>query len=210
MTSTRDRDSGPGRFVVLEGLDGAGTTTQARKLNDYFTQRGTDSFLTFEPTDGAIGTFTRELLTGADTVSHRVLGLLFAADRLAHSHIVRAQLDAGRVVVCDRYILSSIAYQTLDPDIDAGWVAEANHGCAVPDLTVFVDVPVAECLRRIHARAEDRTIYEREDRLETILANYRRHAAFYEERYGRLVTVDGTAPVEAVHAAIVEVVESDR
>jgi dTMP kinase len=208
MTSTSNHASGPTRFIVLEGLDGAGTTTQARKLNDYFTQRGTDSFLTFEPTDGAIGTFTRELLTGADTVSHRVLGLLFAADRLAHSHVVRAQLDAGRAVVCDRYLLSSIAYQTLDPDISAEWVAEVNHGCAVPDLTIFVDVPVAECLQRIHARAEDRTIYEREDRLQTILANYRRHAPFYQQHFGRLATVDGTASVEAVHGAIVEVVES--
>jgi thymidylate kinase len=112
--------------------------------------------------------------------------------------------------VCDRYIFSSLAYQTLDPDIDADWVALANSGCAVPDLTIFVDVPVPVCLERIGTRTDERTIYEREDRLHAILDNYRKLMDFYRGRYGRLVTVDGTPAVEQVHAAVVAELDAPR
>jgi dTMP kinase len=193
------------RFIVLEGLDGAGTTTQAARLHEYLTSRGPGCFLTREPTDGSIGAFTRGLLTGdhSPTPSQRVLGLLFAADRLAHGVEIERELAAGRDVVCDRYILSSMAYQTLDPAITADWVIEANRGCAAPHLTFFLDVPVDVCLERISARSADRTIYERRDRLETIHANYRRLVPQYEQYYGRLVTIDGVKGPDEVHAAIV-------
>jgi dTMP kinase len=190
-------------FIVLEGLDGAGTTTQARMLQEYFTHCGHDSFPTFEPSDGVVGAFTRGLLSGNDAPSQRVLGLLFAADRLEHTNVIRAELSKGRHVVCDRYIFSSMAYQTLDAEISAEWVAQTNAGCAIPDLTVFIDVPVEVCLQRIRTRNGDRTLYERDDRLRAILDNYRRLMEFYRSRYGRLVTVDGTAPPGEVHSAVV-------
>lgn len=190
------------RFIVLEGLDGAGTTTQAARLHEYFTHRGRKSFQTFEPTGGPIGSFTRGLLTGQD-LSQRVLGLMFAADRLVHSGDVARHLAAESHVVCDRYIFSSFAYQTLDPDITAEWVAGANSGCATPDLTLFLDVPVDVCLARISARNETPSLYERKDRLQTIHDNYRRLAGFYEQHYGRLITIDGTASPDEVHAAII-------
>ncbi len=190
------------RFIVLEGLDGAGTTTQAARLHEHFTQQGQKSFQTFEPTGGPIGSFTRGLLTGKD-LSQRILGLMFAADRLAHSQEIARHLDAGTLVVCDRYIFSSFAYQTLDPGIEAEWVAGANDGCAVPDLTLFLDVPVDICLERISARNESPSLYERKDRLQTIHDNYLRLTGFYEQRYGRLITIDGTASPDDVHAAIV-------
>ena len=190
------------RFIVLEGLDGAGTTTQAARLHEYFTQQGQESFQTFEPTGGPIGSFTRGLLTGQD-LSQRVLGLMFAADRLAHREEISRHLLAGAHVVCDRYIFSSFAYQTLDPDISAQWVAGANDGCATPDLTLFLEVPVDTCLERISARNERPTLYERKDRLQTIHDNYLQLAGFYEQHYGRLITIDGTASRDDVHAAIV-------
>lgn len=199
--------SSASRFIVLEGLDGAGTTTQALRLHESFTLAGRDSFLTFEPTAGAIGTFTRELLSAKEPPPQRVLGLLFAADRLAHTADINRQLIEGRDVICDRYVFSSMAYQTLDPSIAAEWVVESNHGCAVPDLTLFIDVPVQTCLERIGARNEDRTIYEREDRLRAILENYRRLTGLYEHHYGKLVTIDGTPSPDDVHAAITAAIE---
>jgi dTMP kinase len=195
-----------GRFIVLEGLDGAGTTTQAHRYQRYCTQRHFDSFLTYEPTGDPIGAFIRTLLAGdpGTTPSQHVLGLLFAADRLAHSEVIERHRAEGRDVVCDRYIFSSLAYQTLDPAIEPQWVADINAGCSMPDVTFFLDVPVDVCLERISARGDDRTIYERKDRLDTIRDNYARLETFYRERYGTLVTIDGTLPPDDVHAAILD------
>lgn len=204
-----------GRFIVIEGLDGAGTTTQSNMLTEYFTRRRTNSFGTFEPTDGPVGKFIRDILTHRIPVQHtsgymseHVMSLLFAADRLAHSARIREVIDSGRHVVCDRYIYSSLAYQTLDPAIAPDWVVEINSGCAVPDLTLFVSVPVDTCMKRIAARGDEGTVYERRDFLETIHRNYARLRGLYEDRFGTTVDVDGTLSRDAVHAEIVAAIQS--
>jgi len=197
------------RFVVLEGLDGAGTTTQAGRLHDWLTSFGAASFVTREPTDGPVGKLIRALLTGRATLGdgpgrpgERALALLFAADRAAHAERIAERLSAGAHVICDRYVFSSLAYQTLDDALTPEWVAEANRGCAVPDLTLLLDVSVDVCLERIAARDDGRTIYERRDLLTRIAANYEKLRAFYTSRFGELVVIDGAAPPDAVHAAV--------
>ena len=113
------------RFIVLEGLDGAGTTTQAARLQTHFTAHGRHSFLTNEPTSEPVGAFIRRLLTsrergGDGTPYHpgeRTLGLLFAADRMAHSRVIEAHLGSGEHVVCDRYVFSSMAYQACESSL---------------------------------------------------------------------------------------------
>jgi dTMP kinase len=200
------------RFIVLEGLDGAGTTTQAAKLQAHCTRRGTPSFLTNEPTSAPVGAFIRRLLTGQergpDGSTYRpgenVMGLLFAADRLAHSRVIQARLEAGEDVLCDRYVFSSMAYQTLDPSVAVDWVIGVNEGCAVPDLTVFLSVPVDECLRRLSARKGAAAVYETRALLETIEKNYEKLLPRYEGRFGRVITLDGTHSVDEVHEAIVD------
>jgi dTMP kinase len=200
------------RFIVLEGLDGAGTTTQAAKLLGHCTQRGVAGFLTNEPTSGPIGAFIRRLLTskepGPDGSPYRPpessMALLFAADRLAHSREIASRLASGELVICDRYVFSSMAYQTLDRSIKPEWVVEINRGCAIPDLTVFLDVPVDECLRRLSRRAGERAIYETKPLLDAIANNYHRLMAHYQTNYGRVVRLDGTRGVDDVHAAIVD------
>jgi dTMP kinase len=200
------------RFIVLEGLDGAGTTTQAARLQDYFTKLNEDSFLTREPTDGPIGKLLREILTGRlmrHRLAEREMALLFAADRLEHSRLVESKLLTGSHVVCDRYIFSSLAYQTLDPAITPEWVMEINAGFARPHLTLFLDVPVDECLRRISSRNESPTVYEKKDFLETIDTNYKRLAAsYYNTNVGPIIVVDGTMPPDEVHAEIMRSLET--
>jgi dTMP kinase len=199
-------------FIVFEGLDGAGTTTQAAKLQALFTRRGTPSFLTNEPTSDPVGTFIRRLLTGQERgpdgspyrPGEEVMGLLFAADRLAHSTLIEARRRAGEHVVCDRYVFSSMAYQTLDPAIRAGWVIDVNQGCAVPDVTLFLAAPVDVCLARVAARRGDATIYENRAHLETIARNYEKLMPQYEASFGKVVRIDGTLGVDEVHAAVVE------
>ena len=205
------------RFIVLEGLDGAGTTTQAAKLHGHCTQRGIPGFLTNEPTSGPIGAFIRRLLTsqepGVDGSPYRPpessMALLFAADRLAHSREIHTHLDAGEHVICDRYVFSSLAYQTLDAAIKPEWVVEINRGCAVPDLTIFLDVPVDVCLQRLSRRAGAAAIYETKELLEAIAQNYATLFRRYEKEYGRLVRLDGTRRVEDVQAEIVRAAQLD-
>jgi dTMP kinase len=200
------------RFIVLEGLDGAGTTTQAARLHEYFTKLKTDSFLTREPTDGPIGKLLRDVLTGRlmrHRLAEREMALLFAADRLEHSRLVESKLLTGSHVVCDRYIFSSLAYQTLDPSISAKWVTEINAGFAKPHMTVFLSVPVDECLRRIDERNEGPTVYEKKDFLETIDRNYNRLFSYYRDNMGPLEVIDGTLPPDDVHSAIMRALDSN-
>lgn len=202
-----------GYFIVIEGLDGAGTTTQAKKLDDYLEREGIARFQTREPTDGPVGDFIRNVLSGRlpsidDGVPYKPgeseLALLFAADRLEHSRTIAANKDAGATVVCDRYIFSSMAYQTLDPSITAEWVSQINRGCAVPDITFFLSVSVDECMLRITERNEKATIYENRDFLEAINDNYERLARYYEEHFGPLIKIDGSKSEAAVHSSILE------
>lgn len=199
------------RFIVFEGLDGAGTTTQAAKLQAYFTRRGTPSFLTNEPTSEPIGAFIRRILTGkergSDGAAYRpgeqAMGLLFAADRLAHSQLVDDRLARGEHVVCDRYLFSSMAYQTLDPDITGEWVMDVNRGCAVPGVTLFIAVPVEVCLARVGSRGAATSVYETRSHLETIARNYDRLLPMYQEHFGPVVRIDGNRPIDDVHEDIV-------
>jgi dTMP kinase len=140
-----------GGFYVLEGLDGAGTTTQSRLLEKHLRDRGLEVSLTREPTDHPIGRLIREALSGhlkspgkmgEITLSEAALCLLFAADRIEHTREIETLRERGNHVVCDRYILSSIAYQSLDPLIAPERVVEVNRGIAVPDVTFMLDVPV--------------------------------------------------------------------
>lgn len=201
-----------GLFIVLEGLDGAGTTTQSRLLVEALLSRGLGAVLTREPTDEPVGRLIRKALTGElespasggkVTLSEEALCLLFAADRIEHSRwIVEATRSSGRQVVSDRYVLSSIAYQSLDPRITPERVIEVNRGCAVPDVTFFLDVSVDECLRRLEGRPDSRTVYEKKPTLQRIAANYRATLPLYEKHFGRVVVIDGSRAVSEVHGAI--------
>ena len=204
------------RFIVFEGLDGAGTTTQATWLQALLTRNGTPGFLTNEPTPEPIGAFIRRLLSRSEKTregapyrpNERAMGLLFAADRLAHSDVIEAHLARGEHVVCDRYLLSSMAYQTLDSAITAEWVIDVNRGSTTPGLTLFLAVPVDVCLARIRVRAEEASIYETRALLESISANYERMLPLYEKQFGRVVRIDGNQSVDDVHVAVVKAVES--
>jgi dTMP kinase len=208
LSPTMPRDA---RFIVFEGLDGSGTTTQADRLQSLLAQRGISSFLTHEPTPDPVGAFIRRLLTQRELArdgspyrpDEKVMGLLFAADRLAHSAHIAERLRAGETVICDRYIFSSMAYQTLDPAIRGEWVVDINRGCAIPDVTLYLATPVDVCLERVSSRRGDAGIYENRSQLETISRNYETLLPLYEKAFGRVVTIDGARGADDVHAAVV-------
>lgn len=198
-------------FIAIEGLDGAGTTTQTERLVAWLRSEGHEVVSTREPSDGPIGVQIRQVLRkrivlpDGDRLSPDTIALLFAADRVDHviSEIEPA-LDRGAWVVTDRYVHSSIAYQ--GSECDASWVHQINRHARAADLVVFVDVPVEICLQRVGSRGRTVEIYEKE-------ATLREVAAAYEEAFRlrpeRVVRVDGTASPEQVHDAIRAIV-ADR
>jgi dTMP kinase len=189
---------GPGKFIVLEGLDGAGTTTQSRLLGEELAARG-PVWVTWEPTDRPAGLLIRRILAGELVTDPRALALLFAADRLDHVYGpegIAAHLRRGENVVCDRYYLSSLAYQTLDAGFS--WVHALNSRAMRPDLTLFLEVPVLACLERIGSRqGERKELFEREEALARVRASYYRAMRCLGKRE-TIQVVDGCAAVFAV------------
>lgn len=196
--------TGKGRFVVFEGLDGAGTTTQTGLLAGHLAGLGIDVETTNEPSTGPLGAVLRQALEGRLVLDPVTMALAFAADRTDHlfnaRHGVVRSLELGRWVLCDRYLLSSFGYQVSD-EIDAGWLASANRHALRPDLTLFIDTPPAVCLARISARTVHRDLFENERALERTQVNYR--AALDDPALaGPVVVVDGDRPPAEVFADV--------
>jgi dTMP kinase len=200
-----------GRFLVLEGIDGAGTTTQSGALEKALRARGEKVLVTAEPSGGPVGMLLRQALSGrlrghGRPMDQTTLGLLFAADRADHvaQEIVPA-LEAGTTVICDRYVLSSIAYQGLDLDFEV--VAEMNAHAPAPDLTLFLDVPPAVAQKRRAAARGREEIFDALQLQKRIDRNYRR--AIAHGLHGeRVVIVDGTLPLAEVTAELVSAVDA--
>lgn len=173
-----------GKFIVFEGTDGSGKSTQMKQLGKYLKGRGIACSLTHEPTDSPFGGILRACLTGRIDTDERAIAALFAADRLDHitngvNGILR-QLDAGITVLCDRYYFSSLAYN--GGAVSAEWVAQLNAPAMAllrADLTVFLDLPPEESMKRVSRRGETER-YESLENLRRVRDAY--FAAF--ERYG--------------------------
>lgn len=200
-------------FIVLEGLDGAGTTTQAAMLAAHFRASGTEAHCTREPSDGPVGVMIRQMLcrriVGRDgeAVDRQTLALLFAADRVDHVHNeIEPVLDRGGVVVSDRYYHSSFVYQgDVDGDdhFDIAWVREINARARRPDVTFFLRVPVDVCISRLGDRGH-RDIYETREKLTRLALRYEEVVDQLRADGERIVVVDGTIQVEEVHGSIVK------
>lgn len=159
-------------FIVLEGVDGSGTTTQSKRLAHALGRLGRPALATFEPSSGPIGRFIRAVLEGrqmlpdSDTpwsAGWSTLALLFAADRLDHvDTVVGPALEANTTVVSDRYDLSSLAYQSVTADNPGvlPWIRELNGRARRPDLTIVLDVPFAEAKRRRESRGGSEEIFD--------------------------------------------------
>lgn len=189
-------------FIVLEGIDGAGTTTQLGRLAAWLRASGREVSTTCEPTDGPIGRAIRGFLRGEAAPPHPdAIALLFAADRVDHlAREITPALDAGHVVLCDRYVGSSLAYQGSYSD--PAWVRAVNSRARTPDLTLYVRVPAQVALARIGIRDGDRReLFERRDVLERIGAAYDRLYGRGSDGVLRGEIIDGEATPDEVFAA---------
>ena len=191
-------------FIVLEGLDGAGTTTQTQLLAKNLKTKSQQVHITCEPSTGEIGTLARRYLSGELASTPDLMALVFAADRIDHiSSEVAPKLDAGIHVISDRYVHSSLVYQGEDlPDgFSTTWVESLNARARVPDVTFFIHVPVAVSLERIDSRAE-KDIYESEAQLKMMETRYTHVMEALGSRGDNIITIDGTKTIEAIQEII--------
>lgn len=199
-----------GKLIVLEGLDGAGTTTQAKRLVEHLNEQGTKAHVTREPSDGPIGVLIRQMLTGHhaipdQTISQSTFGLLFAADRLDHlQREVEPQLAAGATVISDRWYHSSLAYQGTGADRD--WIITLNARARRPDLTIFLSVrPEVAAARRV-AAGRVQELFEDLRMQEDVAAGYTATIAELQAQGERIEILDGEATPDAVFAGILKLV----
>lgn len=205
-----ERERRRGLFIVLEGLDGAGTTTQSERLMEWFRGAAQPCVRTCEPTDLPVGVLLRQVLRGemggarTKEVDPGAVALLFAADRLDHlSTRVVPALERGENVISDRYVYSSLAYQGSLLPIE--WVETINKRALVPDLTLYVRVSVSTAMSRLGARSDVRDIYEREPMLASVRNGYEEMVR--GNKIPNLVVIDGEMSIEEVWAAIRSAVE---
>ena len=184
-----------GRFIVLEGIDGAGKTEQRGRLVAWLRTRDREVVETREPTDGEWGTRVRDFLAGRlEATPDEVLGF-FAADRREHvDTLVLPALQRGAIVVSDRYVYSSLAYQAAHGADRASLRARLEvDALPVPDLALWLRLPVGVALARLAEGETDR--FESAEFLERVDAEY---AAL------GLSPIDATPPPDIVGAAIRE------
>ena len=184
-------------LIVLEGIDGAGTTTQTRRLCEALEARGVAAHATREPSDGPVGRLLREILSGKHAPTDATtMALLFAADRADHlQREVAPAIAEGKVVVSDRWYHSSLAYQGTEEE--RAWIAELNRRARRPDLTIFVEVnPAVAARRRADAQRTDE-LFDAAEVQRRVAAGYRAVMAELARRE-RIVAIDGERPVDAV------------
>jgi dTMP kinase len=203
-----------GRFFVFEGLDGSGQTTQAKLLVQWLRKLAIRADYTKEPTTGPVGEVLRSVLgrrlvlPAADAVPDDVtMALLFAADRAHHlqSQIV-PKLRQGVHVVSDRYVLSSLAYQSGTVGYD--WVRSINRHIERPDVTFYLEVQPATAMQRIAARGASRDLYEDRDRLERVARAYAEAIRRLQAEGERVAVIDAERGRDAIHRDIVSLVAS--
>jgi dTMP kinase len=194
-----------GLLIVLEGLDGAGTTTQVERLAAALKAEGHSVLTTREPSDGPVGVLIRQALTGrvvlpgALALAPETLALLYAADRTDHLRArVLPALEAGQVVLSDRSVLSSLAYQGASLPME--WVEAINSHAIPADLTLFVQVSIEVAARRRAARGGPEELFDAEEKQRRISQQYEAAIALRGARE-HVVRIDGDASVEAVTAA---------
>lgn len=183
-----------GLFIVFEGIDGSGKGTHAKLLLKWLIKNNYEAVLTTEPTDSDIGKLLREKLqTGG--LDARSEALLFAADRVQHDRYISYETQCGRIVISDRYVHSSIAYQGAR-GLDIEWIKTINDSALRPDILILLDIDPELAIERVNRRSKKGDYFEELEFLKKVRAGYLDQGA---------LVVDSSAKIEKVHEEIVRI-----
>jgi len=203
-----------GKLIAFEGIDGSGTTTQARRMYEALFAASVPVHMTQEPSEGPVGNLIRQILrrrlitpgrTGPRKPRWDTMGLLFAADRLDHIECeIAPNLDDGVTVITDRYMHSSIVYQSVTADLDdaSDWLGMINRGAIRPDAIFFLEVHPEVALRRRMGRRSGVEMYDDPELQERIASGY--DALFRNPVGMELVRIDGERSEDDVHGQCME------
>lgn len=206
-----------GKFLVVDGVDGAGKGTQIALLRDVLVARGHVVHVTCEPSDWPIGAMIRRYLRHELTEGvpgWQAMALLFAADRMQHlEHEIVPRLARGETVICDRYDASSLAYQSAMRGEDVGeqdraleWIASLNAEARRPDLTLLLDLDPEIAAHRRAARGNDEEMLERIDLQRRVRTQYAKVPRLRPT--DRFVVIDATPSPAEVHAVVLAAVSA--
>ncbi|HLD41799.1 MAG TPA: dTMP kinase [archaeon] len=187
-----------GKFIVLEGPDGSGKSTQIQMLADFFKSKNIQFVLTKNPTNGGIGTILREYYLKNNT-HHLADALLFAADRAEQVEtIIKPSLGQGKLVISDRYYHSNLVYQSAQ-GLNFNWLKQINKNFPKPDLTIVLDIDPAAALKRIDS---ERTQKEKFETLEFLKKIQKKYLQLPKKLKENIIVLDGNRTKEEVHANV--------
>lgn len=198
------------KFIVVEGLDGTGKTTQIKILADYIRKKGREVEITAEPTDHPTGKLIRKILSGEVKSTPWALASLFLADRIVHNTDpedgIEKMLSDGKTVISDRYYYSTFSYQGHETDLD--WAMNMHFSCPEvrrPDLVLFLTMAPEKCIERIRANRPDEAIeiYENTESLTKISRQFDTVFSILNEDEN-IVYIDADGTVEEVSERLFE------
>ena len=200
-----------GRFIVFEGIDGAGKTTQIELLAKRLREQGRAVYCTAEPTETVSGGLLRDALSGVTRRTVCEMAAMFVFDRINHNvnpvNGIQKMLAEGFDVICDRYYYSSLAYQGSGTDPE--WVGNMNLGCPEimrPDVCIFLDLTPEQSMARINRGRATQEIYENEEKLTQVRNQFYRVFDQLRER-DNIQIVDAYRSVEEIHNDIVKLTD---
>lgn len=206
------RNPYPGRIIAIEGVDGAGKTTQAKALVKRLNKEGYSAAYTKEPTDDIIGQFIREkILSGNLQMNPIALQYLFNADRVMHMEKIEKLLQKGMVIVMDRYFWSAVAYAMADMDVVKDWSLTAfsilsfYHQFLAPDFTFLLKISPDVAMDRISSSGKHSEIY---DNREKILKTEKAYDFLYAEFRDEFTVINGERPAEELTEEILKTVRA--
>ena len=193
----------PGKFIVLEGLDGAGITTQATLLRNYLLSKGKQVLLTKEPTDGLIGGIIKSCLRKEWKTNPLTLQMLFAADRAHHLVTeIEPAIKKNKIVICDRYVLSSLVFGSLETSTDI--LKQLNANFMKPHATIVIDTHPNICIERMKKGRHHVELFEEEHKLMQI----RNNLMALKKYFPNTQIVDGNRTHELVLEDVKKIVEA--
>lgn len=196
-----------GHLIVFEGVDGAGTTTQAQALKRAFVARGLPAHVTAQPSTGPVGMLIRQVLAGrlvlhdSKAPGWSTMALLFAADRQDHQEAeIEPNLHDGVTVICDRYLYSSVIYQSLSASRPGAvsWIQEINARIRKPDLVIFLEVSARDAALRREQRSGRAELYDDADFQARLVERYHELPRLFPDH--PIVTLDGARPADTIAA----------